>query len=236
MNLINFFKKPEDFIKNTPNTTFLYIFLLNMFVKVTYNIISPHKFPPEMNFNFAGIENPQLHEFLLANILSDILYFGVFIAVLTIHLKEKFITKSIFDLTFIALATYLFQNPTKLNYTIYLILFSSVIALLVKKNIHNYLILLKILISIQLINIASTILLYISEIISSNVIFIIVLFVYSITSFAYFIRLVKSFFDPSIKGLIFYLLISVGFAFYLGFVIYKINVFSSNTIKLIIYN
>lgn len=236
MILIDFLKKPEEFIKKTPNKTFFYIFILNMIVKTIYNKISSHQFPPEMNFDFVGIENPQMYEFILSHIISDILYFGIFLAILCLHLNEKFIVKLLFDIIYVAISIYLFKNSTQLNLITYIIFLSSTLFFLIKKNSNSYILLLKILIAIQLINISSTILLYLSEKISSNTLFIIVLFTYSTTSFAYFIKLIKSFFDPSIKKLILYLLISALFTLYFGFVIYKTGFFSSNTIKLILYN
>lgn len=234
--IIDFFRKPDWFVKNTSGKTILIIFLTNLVVKTTYNVISSHKFPPEMNFDFAGIVNPSIAEFITAHFISDFLFFGIFLIYLTIHINEKILIKIFVDLITITLSIIFILNYSRPVAIIYIASIILLSLFFLKRNYSNYITSLKIMISIQILNILSTMLLYISELFSSNILFIATLFAYSILSFGYFIRLLRSFYEVSVKKIMFYSIISIIVAVIYGFSIHKADIFSENIIKLILYN
>ncbi|MCX7905210.1 MAG: hypothetical protein N2446_00740 [Elusimicrobiales bacterium] len=231
-----FFSKPEEFVKNLNFKTTIYIFLTHSFVKITYNLISSHPFPPEMNFEFSGIVNPKITDFILSYFISEFLYLGIFLSIVTILISEKFLNKILISIFFISFSIYSIFKSSKIILTLYLIILILATLVLIKKNIKNYLISLKILISIHIISIISTFLIYFSEIISSNILFMVILFLYSILSFGYFVKLFIANYDITVKKLIIYSLIAIIVAISYGISITKLDIFNPNTEKLILYN
>ena len=234
--IVDFFKKPEEFVKNASGKTIFMIFIVNFLVKTSYNILSSHKFPPEMSFDFVGIVNPTIIEFILSHLISGFLFFGVFLIFLVIHINEKTLLKILVDLITASLSLFFISNYSKTSSFIYLGFILPMLIFFLKRNFTTYVMSLRIMISIQILNIISTIILYLSEILSSNILFITTLFIYSILSFGYFVKLFRASYELSIKRIIFYSIISISVAIICGFAVHKLQIFSQNTIKLILYN
>lgn len=234
--IVTFIKRPEWFVRYVSWKKLLFIFLLNTATKTTYNMISSHPFLPEMNFEFAGIVNPTIWEFITSHLISDLLFFGVFLTVLVVHMREKISLRILLDVIIAVVSILFISNYSKSSAFIYLSVITLILLFFLKRNFNEYLISLRIMISIQIFNILSTILLYISELFSSNILFIATLFIYSILSFGYFIRLIRASYEISVKKILLYSIISLTVAVIYGFAIYKADIFSTNTIKLILYN
>ncbi|MCX7641512.1 MAG: hypothetical protein N2Z20_02625 [Elusimicrobiales bacterium] len=232
----DFLSKPEEFIKDSDFKTILCILLINSIIKVIYNIISSHPFPPEMNFEFSGIVNPTITDFILSYIISEFLYLGIFLSVMTILISEKFFIKTSITIFILALSIYSIFKGTKLILILYLTLVIFILFIFTKKNIKNYITSFKILISIHIIGIISTILIYFAELLYSNILFMTILFIYSILSFGYFVKLFVANYDISVKKLIMYSIIAAIITISFGISLTKIDIFSSNTKKLILYN
>ncbi len=234
--LISFLKKPEEFVKNLDLKNTIIIFLVAMIVKITYNIISDHSFPPEMNFEFAGITNPKFYEFVLSYLISEFLFLGIFLSFFIINIKKRFIISLLLNLLLILIFYFAISSNSK-NYML-LSLFIIIISLFffTLKIFKDWIVSLKIMISLKILNIISTILLYLSEIISSNIIAISVLFVYSLFSFAYFVKMFRAFYDVSVKKIIISSISAAIISAFCGYIIYKADLFSQNTVKLILYN
>lgn len=233
--LYKFLKKPKEFVENITAKQIFIIFFLNLITKNVYNILSSHPFIPEMSFNFAGIEKPTFLDFVFSSLLSEFLFLVIFAGIFLINIKAKSLPKLIFNLMFVIASLYLIKTDGKF----FIFLYTSAIFMLLMfsifKNMQGYIIIIKILISIHILNIATTIFLYISELVYLKALFIMAMFVYSILSFGYFVNLLKNFFEMSIKKIIIYSTLAMLFTIAYGYAVYKLDIFTSNTVKLLLY-
>ncbi len=234
--ILFFIKKPEEFVRKLNSRSAIILFISAMIVKIAYNIISDHSFPAEMNFEFAGISNPKLYEFILSYLISEFLFLGIFLSAFLINIRKKAIISLTIDILLVSILSFTLLSHSKIYIPLSLLATITALTFFISNMIKEYIISVKIMISLQIFNIISTILLYISEIISSNTLAITVLFVYSIISFAYFIKIFRAFYDISVKRLIISSIPPIIISVLCGFVIYKANIFSPNTVKLILYN
>lgn len=249
-NITSFLRKPENYAKQIEKIDidfFKWLVITMIAVKIFFDIISPHDFPPEFSFEKAGIISPVFFEYLISNIIILFINFFIFSPLMLFNIiKENMFFKFIFSNIIIILLTFIpfilekflpsLPYLIKTIYILYLILIPlSMWILISKKNIEKYIFFIKITISVQIISLISEPFMFLSEITRNELIFTIVNIIFGIAYIAYFIKLIKVKFDISVNRIIFYALFSTAFSFAYGFLIYRSEIFNSNIIKLLLY-
>ena len=222
-------EKPSFFIK---------LLLFTFTIKIFFLYISPHNFPEELSFEKAGIISPSLWEYIIAGVFSIYLYFSILLTILAFNIKKElsflkiFITNTFFGL--IILLPFVIKMKTISIFLILILPFLFIIFSL-KKIKDEYLYLLKMSISLHIITAIFAPLLYIGEISENETIYIIINLISAAFYFTYYLKMIKSRFDLSIPRILIYSLFPSTIYFIISFLFTKIEFFSSNISKLIIY-
>ncbi len=238
-NFIKFIKKPSQYsleIEKINPSFFIWIIAISIFVKLTFDMLSPHDFPKEFSYETAGIFSPTILEYLTSYLLILFINFSIFIPIMLFNIiKDSYFFKFVlFNLTGVLFLSIPFLLK---DYHIYFAITTPIIIwfLISRINKEKYYTLLKLAISTQIISTISEPFMFVSESVKSEFLFTSINLFFAILYVIYFVKLIKSKFDISINKIIFYSLTSAVFSLIYGFIIYRSNIFSSNIIKLLLY-
>ncbi|HOL63310.1 MAG TPA: hypothetical protein PK103_08110 [Elusimicrobiales bacterium] len=234
-NFIKFIKKPSQYsleIEKINPSFFIWIIAISIFVKLTFDILSPHDFPKEFSYETAGIFSPTVSEYLISYLLILFINFSIFIPIMLFNIiKDSYF----FKFVLVNLTGVLFLSIPLLlkDYHIYFAITTPIIIwfLISRRNKEKYYTLLKLTISAQIISIISEPFMFLSESAKNEILFTSTNLFFAILYVIYFVKLIKSKFDISINKIVFYSLTSAVFSLIYGFIIYRSNIFSSNIIK-----
>ncbi|MCX7648813.1 MAG: hypothetical protein N2Z60_09390, partial [Elusimicrobiales bacterium] len=96
-NFIKFIKKPSQYsleIEKINPSFFIWIIAISIFVKLTFDILSPHDFPKEFSYETAGIFSPTVSEYLISYLLILFINFSIFIPIMLFNIiKDSYFFK-----------------------------------------------------------------------------------------------------------------------------------------------
>jgi hypothetical protein len=231
-------KKYSEMMQAEKIAFFIKIIILTVVIKNLFLIISPHTFPEELSFEKAGITSPTLLEYILSSIISLYLSFLIYIPILSFNIKNEFSFIKMFltNIIFTILAAIPFMIKIKAVYSIFFIILPLLFLIFSLKIFRKeYLYLLKTSISLHIITIVFSPFIYLGEVSENEIIYIITNLISSLAYLIYYIKMIKSRFDISIPKIIIYSIFPLIVSFIFGLLLAKADLFSSNTIKLILY-
>lgn len=239
-NIQMFFKKTEAYIKDINKlkwSYFITLIVLLLAIKTGFNIISSHNFPPELSFDKTGIINPTVIEYLVSSALSLLINFLIFIPLLIFNIKtgERILKFFLFNLLLLIvfLIPFLLKMPLVFIAFIFLLLLSAV--MIIYRDSEEYLFLLKAMISLSIISIISVPFIFLAEQAKSESFYTLLNIFFAVIYIYFYIKIIKIKYDLSINRIILYSISAGVFSFLFGFILYKSMIFSSNIMKLMLY-
>ncbi len=235
---LNFIKKPVSYAENInqiENVFFVFIIALYIFIRFSFDLFSPHDFPPELSFEKVGIVSPEYWEFLISYILTFFISFSVFSTTFMININHSTNFLKFLTINFLLFSLFLYPLLTKSFFLLFTIIIPFILFFIIRKAMDDLISFMKIFITLYIIGIIFEPLLFIAEYFKIETLFMVIYLIFSLTTIIYYIKLIKTKFDLSINKLLFYSLVSYFFSFLYGLLLHKANIFTSNITKLLIY-
>lgn len=234
-----FLKNPQNYvaeIKNIKTNFFVMIVLFFLIIKIIFNYSAPTDFPPDFSYEKAGIVNPSLIDFIISSLISAFINFFIFAPIFIIGIKKlertsKFI---LFSITFTIIGIIFASIKIKTITVISVIIIPVILYFLIKKYIIDYIFFVKILVSLEIIQIIAKPLISISQHLKSEKLFTLTNIIFAIVYLLYLLKTIKSRYEITIPKIILVSLFSFLLSIIYGFIIYSSQIFAQNTITLIL--